>query len=75
MADKGRKGLMKSKVLLLFQYFLYEDTRGIRVGFGTEKSVDHTLAKGFAVGPQRFNSREQAEAARKEWMESSVLIG
>ena len=66
---------MKSKVLLVFQYFLYEDRQGVRVGFGTEKSVDHIRAKGFAVGPQRFGTREEAEAARKEWIESSVLIG
>lgn len=57
---------MKLKSPTAFQYFLYEDVQGVRVGLGTEKSVERIRAKGFRVGSQRFQTKEQADAMRKE---------
>lgn len=62
------------KLKLVFQYFLYEDLQGIRVGFGTEKSVEHIRARGFMVGSLRFQTKEEANAARKELMQSPALV-
>ncbi len=74
MATIFRTSGVKPSSKAVFKYFLYRDQREVRIANGTEGVAEQIRKKGLQVASQRFDTRDEAEAARKAWVPSSPVL-